>query len=108
MRMDLWHRWAAAEGALPAGLEGASAEEVEDRLGFGRSARYRARVRFRFPEGWEQFRAHLATLGEFARGRAGVIIGASDNVMPGASWERLRAVSGEFCRRNGEAHTCSD
>lgn len=47
-----------------------------------------------FPE--DGFRKHLARLREFALGRRGIIIGASDNVMPGALWERILAVRDAF------------
>jgi len=53
MRLDLWHRKAALDGTLPTPVLGLTVEQVEDLLGFCRSSRYRARVRFRFPEGWE-------------------------------------------------------
>jgi hypothetical protein len=54
IRLDLWHRQAARDGTLPPEVFGLPVEDIEDRLGFCRSARYRARVRFRFPDGWER------------------------------------------------------
>lgn len=52
IRMDLWHRDAVSRGALPDELAGLSEEQIEDRLGFCRSARYRTRPRLVFPAGW--------------------------------------------------------
>lgn len=52
IRMDLWHRDAVSRGLLPDEVTGCSVEQIEDRLGFCRSARYRTRPRLVFPEGW--------------------------------------------------------
>jgi len=52
MRMDLWHRHAREARLLPAGIQEKDLDEIEDLLGFCRSARYRAGVSFEFPEGW--------------------------------------------------------
>jgi hypothetical protein len=46
-----------------------------------------------------RFAEHLRRLAEFSRNRRGFIIGASDNVMPGALWERIVAVSETFGTR---------
>jgi len=49
------------------------------------------------PEFAEQrFREHLRQLAEFIRRKRGFIIGASDNVMPGALWPRIAAVAEAF------------
>ncbi len=53
LRMDLWHSDAAWRGTLPPDMIGASIGEIEDRLGFCRSVRYRTRPRLVFPPGWE-------------------------------------------------------
>ena len=42
LRLDLWHRDTASRGTLPEPLVGCSVAEIEDRLGFCRSARWRA------------------------------------------------------------------
>lgn len=52
MRMDIWHTHAVNTNSLPAEVAGMSVEQVEDLLGFCRSARYRTHVRLSFPEGW--------------------------------------------------------
>lgn len=44
------------------------------------------------------FSAHVDRLRAVATGRRDVIVGVSDNVMPGAQWERLRHVSEVFCK----------
>lgn len=44
IRLDLWRNHAESEGTLPAEIEGLSAAEVEDYLGFCRSARYRPSI----------------------------------------------------------------
>lgn len=54
IRLDLWFNHAVRTGALPAELLGMTIEQIEDMLGFCRSARYRARVHFRFPDGWQR------------------------------------------------------
>ena len=54
IRMDLWHQDATSRGTLPAEWCGLSVAEIEDRLGFCRSARFRARPRLAFPDGWVQ------------------------------------------------------
>jgi len=41
----------------------------------------------------EKYKDYVKKVVEFARGRSDVIIGASDNVMPGAPWERLAFLS---------------
>jgi|GEM_PF-708483 len=56
IRMDLWHRDAVSRGALPEELAGLSEDQIEDRLGFCRSARYRTRPYLAFPEGWVEQR----------------------------------------------------
>ena len=43
-----------------------------------------------------KFRNYVDDLREFSRGKAGIIIGASDNVMPGAEWERLLYITKTF------------
>lgn len=52
MRLDIWHTHAASTGALPDGIRGLAVEQVEDYLGFCRSARYRAHVGLEYPEEW--------------------------------------------------------
>ncbi|NCO32933.1 MAG: hypothetical protein AUJ92_07765 [Armatimonadetes bacterium CG2_30_59_28] len=52
LRLDLWHNHAQHTGGLPKDIEGLSMEEVEDHLGFCRSARYRAMPKLHWPEGW--------------------------------------------------------
>jgi hypothetical protein len=52
MRLDIWHAHAKNAGLLPAEVAGLDVEEVEDLLGFCRSARYRPCPRFVFPDGW--------------------------------------------------------
>ncbi|MHB0937381.1 MAG: uroporphyrinogen decarboxylase family protein [Armatimonadota bacterium] len=54
MRLDLWHRDAVSRGTLPDVLACCSVEDIEDRLGFCRSARYRAHPKLVFPDGWVQ------------------------------------------------------
>lgn len=49
MRLDIWHTHALSAGLIPPVLEGMSVEEVEDYLGFCRSARYRTRLHLTFP-----------------------------------------------------------
>jgi hypothetical protein len=44
----------------------------------------------------EQFTRHIEQLRRFTAGKAGFIIGASDNVMPGVEWERILAVRDAF------------
>jgi hypothetical protein len=49
------------------------------------------------PEFAEQdFTAYLSYLRDFTNGKPGIIIGASDNVMPGALWERVLVVRDAF------------
>lgn len=43
-----------------------------------------------------EFQRHLSSLREFSRGKPGMVIGASDNVMPGAVWDRVLAVRDAF------------
>ena len=43
-----------------------------------------------------QFRRCVDKLKEATRGVSGVIIGASDNVMPGAQWDKLLYVQEAF------------
>jgi len=50
LRLDLWHNHAQHTGGLPKDIEGLSMEEVEDHLGFCRSARYRAMPKLHWPE----------------------------------------------------------
>jgi hypothetical protein len=52
MRMDLWHQDAVSRGTLPSVWAGLDWPGIEDRLGFCRAARYRARPRLVFPAGW--------------------------------------------------------
>jgi hypothetical protein len=47
-----------------------------------------------------RFAAHLRHVRDFTRGKPGVIIGASDNVMPGALWRRILAVRDAFETHN--------
>ncbi|MHC4873161.1 MAG: hypothetical protein ACYTFY_15065 [Planctomycetota bacterium] len=42
IRIDLWHNQLLSEGNVPAEIEGMDFEEVEDYLGFARSARFRS------------------------------------------------------------------
>lgn len=48
IRLDLWHNHAISEGTVPGEIHGLSTEEIEDHLGFCRSARYRPRVELSF------------------------------------------------------------
>jgi len=40
----------------------------------------------------EEFQEHLRNLFDFVKGRPGFIIGASDNLLPGALWDRILAL----------------
>ena len=46
----------------------------------------------------DAFKEYVNATARVAAGRSDVIIGASDNVMPGAPWEKLRYVKEVFCR----------
>lgn len=46
----------------------------------------------------DDFKRHVDQTARLAEGRADVIIGASDNVMPGAEWERLLYIRDVFSR----------
>ena len=52
MRLDLWYQDAVSRGVLPEAISGRRIEEIEDMLGFCRSARYLAHPRLVFPAGW--------------------------------------------------------
>jgi hypothetical protein len=52
IRMDLWFNHARELDLLPSEIKGLTLEQIEDSLGFCRSARYRAKARLEFPEGW--------------------------------------------------------
>lgn len=58
MRLDIWHTHAADSGTIPKEIEGMGVEQVEDYLGFCRSARYRTNLRIGFPEAWEEIRTN--------------------------------------------------
>ena len=49
IRIDLWYQDAVSRGALPEEWSGDTVAGIEDRLGFCRSARWRARPRLVFP-----------------------------------------------------------
>lgn len=47
-----------------------------------------------------EFKKHILNLQELSQNHSNIIIGASDNVMPGAEWKRLKYISEVFaCRK---------
>jgi len=72
--MDLWYQHAKETGRIPAEVVALTTDEIEDRLGFCRSARYRTRVRLEFPEGWvaqHQSGGETVTTFSFPEGKLG-------------------------------------
>ena len=99
-RLGLWYRAHQHCGTLPPALAGLSLDEVEDRLGMAHAARAvwgdRVTIWGAVPSivleadnPFEDFKAYMIDLHRKTAGRGGFIMGVSDNIMPGAKYERL-------------------
>lgn len=99
VRLDIWHAHAAGTGALPAEIAGMAVEQVEDYLGFCRSARYRTRLRLEFP----LTQTAISTAGDCTVTRWRLPGGTLERVFRHTREEKLAGMSGQIAKYPAES-----